>query len=106
MRQAMREQGAVWRRRGYQLDFGVGIALGYATLGQIGFEGNRHYGAIGSVANMAARLSGQAEGGQILVTQRVYAEVEALVEAEPLGERTFKGFSRPQPTYNVLGLKA
>jgi adenylate cyclase len=105
MRQRVGELTEKWRKRGHQLDFGVGIAQGYATLGRIGFEGRFDYAAIGSVTNLAARLCAEAQGGQILVSQRVYAAVEALVEAEPLGELELKGFHRPVTTYNVGGLK-
>jgi len=94
-----------WRKRGYDLDFGVGIAQGYATIGAIGFEGRMDYGAIGTVTNMAARLCGEARPRQILVSQRVLGAVEALVEAEELGGLTLKGFSRPVPAYNVLRLR-
>ncbi len=83
-----------------------GIALGYATLGQIGFEGRFQYAAIGSSLNLASRLCGQAENGQILVTQRIYAEIEDIAESEPLGELTLKGFLKPVPAFNVTGLKA
>src|SRR2546430_17682533 len=65
-----------WRKLGYELDFGAGIAMGFATLGTIGFEGRHDYGAIGSVGNLASRLSAEAKGGQILVSQRVQALVE------------------------------
>lgn len=106
---AMRERAGklagTWQRRGHRLDFGVGIALGYATLGKIGFEGRFDYGAIGTVTNLAARLCDEAQGGQILISQRVYAEVEEQVEAEPLGEFTLKGFHRPIIAFNVLRLK-
>jgi len=105
MRQRVGELTEKWRKRGHQLDFGVGIAQGYATLGRIGFEGRFDYAAIGRVTNLAARLCAEAQGGQILVSQRVYAAVEALVEAEPLGELELKGFHRPVTTYNVGGLK-
>jgi adenylate cyclase len=94
-----------WRKRGYELDFGVGIAQGYATIGAIGFEGRMDYGAIGTVTNMAARLCGEAKPRQILIHQRVLGAVEALVEVEDLGGLTLKGFSRPVPTFNVLTLK-
>src|SRR6266540_366000 len=100
MRQRVGELTGTWRKRGHQLDFGVGIAQGYATLGKIGFEGRFDYAAIGPVTNLAARLCAEAQGGQILVSQRVYAAVEALVEAEPLGELELKGFHRPVTTYN------
>ena len=95
-----------WRKRGIDLGHGVGIALGYATLGQVGFEGRLHYGAIGSVLNLASRLCDEAEAGQILVTQRVYTEVEEMAEAKPIGDLTFKGFLKPVPAFNVTGLKA
>ncbi len=95
-----------WRKRGHELGFGIGIALGYATLGQIGFEGRFQYAAIGSSLNLASRLCDQAENGQILVTRRICAEIEDIAESEPLGELTLKGFLKPVPTFNVTGLKA
>jgi class 3 adenylate cyclase len=106
---AMRERvaglGAAWRRRGHDLGLGVGIAEGYATIGAIGFEGRWDYGAIGTVTNLAARLCSEAKGGQILVSSRVAAAVEALAELEEVGVLTLKGLVRPVPTFNVLGLK-
>jgi class 3 adenylate cyclase len=94
-----------WRKRGYELDFGVGIAEGYATIGAIGFEGRWDYGAIGMVTNLAARLCGEAQPGQILVSRRLHGVVEDFVTAEPVGELSLKGFSRPVTAYNVTGLK-
>ena len=94
-----------WQKRGFDLGFGLGVALGYATLGQVGFEGQFHYMAVGSVANLASRLCDQAQNGQILISQRVFAEVEDLVQVEPIGELTFKGFQKPVPAFQVLGMK-
>ena len=106
---AMRERVKVltikWRKLGYELDFGVGIAQGYATIGAIGYEGRWEYGAIGSVPNLAARLCGEAKPGEILVTQRLLGNVEELVDVESAGELSLKGFHRPVPAYRVLGLK-
>jgi len=95
-----------WRRRGHDLDLGVGIAMGYATLGRIGFEGRFDYAAIGTVTNMASRLCDEAQGGQILVNQRVYSSIDDLAEVEPLGERVLKGFVRPTGVFNVIDVKA
>ncbi|HEY7363933.1 MAG TPA: response regulator [Methylomirabilota bacterium] len=107
---AMRERVAglsvMWRKRGFDLDFGVGIAQGYATIGAIGFEGRLDYGAIGTVTNLASRLCGEARPGQILVSQRVFGGVEEFAEGEPVGEMALKGFLKPVPAYNVLRLKA
>jgi class 3 adenylate cyclase len=101
----MAELTARWRKRGYDLDFGVGIAFGFATCGEVGFEGRSDYAALGSVTNLAARLSDEAAGGQILVSQRLLAEVEDNVEAEPAGEYTLKGFSKQVSAFNILGLR-
>ena len=92
-----------WTRRGYTLEMGIGIAQGFATIGAIGFEGRRDYGAIGNVTNLAARLCGEARGGQTLVSQKVFSQVAALVRCEAIGELQLKGFARPVPAFNVLG---
>ena len=94
---------ASWRQRGHTLELGIGIAMGYATCGRVGFEGRSEYTAIGSVTNMASRLCGEAAGGQILVSQRIAAVVESLVVLEPAGERMLKGFARPVPSFAVHG---
>jgi len=99
------ELADTWRKRGSDLGLGIGIAAGYATLGRIGFEGRYDYGALGSVTNLASRLSTHAKAGQILISQRVLADVEDAVEAEPVGEIELKGFSRPVAAYDVRGLR-
>ena len=105
MRRRVDELLARWKKRGYDIDFGVGIAQGYATIGAIGFEGRLDYGAIGTVTNLAARLCGEAQPRQILISQRVYGGVEDSVEVEDLGGLTLKGFSKPVPAFNVLRLR-
>jgi adenylate cyclase len=104
MRGRVAELAEGWSRKGYDLDFGVGIAQGHATLGRIGFEGRYDYAAIGSVTNLAARLCAEAERRQILVSQRVYAEIEDIVVADSVGELELRGFTRPARAYNVVGL--
>jgi class 3 adenylate cyclase len=88
------------------LGFGTGIDLGYATVGRIGFEGRFDYAAIGTVTNLSARLCQEAGDGQILVSQRVYAEVEHLVEAVALGTLSLRGFARPLLAFSVQRLRA
>jgi adenylate cyclase len=105
LRQEMAELTPRWRKRGYDLDFGAGIALGYATCGEIGFEGRSDYAAIGAVTNLASRLADEATGGQVLIEQRLYAEVEDDIEAEPVGEVTLKGFQRPVAAFNVVTVR-
>jgi class 3 adenylate cyclase len=105
MRDRAAELAAAWRRHGYDLGFGVGVARGYATLGRIGFEGRFDYGAVGSVVNMASRLGNAAAAGQILISLRVFAEVEDVVDAEPAGELELKGFHGPQQVFNLIAVK-
>ena len=95
-----------WSRRGFDLHAGFGIAQGHATLGRIGFEGRSDYAAIGSVTNLAARLCDHAGPGQILLSQRVYAATADILVAEPVGELSLRGFSRPTRAYEVRGLDA
>ncbi len=101
MREAVELLAEGWHRLGHDLHFGVGIAQGHATLGRIGFEGRFDYTAIGSVTNLAARLCAEARPGQILVSQRVYAAIEELAEAEHIGDLHLKGFSRPMAAYSL-----
>ncbi|MGH7332526.1 MAG: response regulator [Candidatus Rokuibacteriota bacterium] len=105
MRQRVTALSAGWRKRGWELGLGVGIAQGYATLGAIGFEGRWDYGAIGTVTNLAARLCGEAKAGQILISQRLLATIDGVVECEAVGELILKGFQRPVTGFNVLRTK-
>jgi adenylate cyclase len=104
-RARIEELAVRWRKSGYELHAGIGIAQGYATIGAIGFEGRLDYGAIGTVTNLAARLCGEAQGGQILISQRVHAAVSELVEAEPVGELSLKGFQRAVRAFSVSRLR-
>jgi adenylate cyclase len=107
VRMALRMQAAVsslaegWQRRGYGLHLGIGVAMGFATIGAIGFEGRIDYGAIGTVTNLAARLCGEAAGGEVLVSQRVAAALGPGFETELRGEIQLKGFQRPVPVLRV-----
>jgi adenylate cyclase len=95
-----------WQEKGYRLGFGVGIAQGEATLGRIGFEGRLDYAAIGTVCNLGARLCAEAADGQILIDGLVAAAVDALVDLEPVGPLTLKGFAAPVPALHVGTIRA
>jgi len=94
-----------WRSRGHELDFGIGVALGHATLGTIGSDGLFHYASIGTVTNLAARLSDAALGDQILISARVKAALDDRVTCELVGPLSLKGFAQPVPAFNVLALQ-
>ena len=106
MRGRVAQLAEEWSRRGFDLQVGLGLAQGHATLGRIGFEGRSDYAAIGSVTNLAARLCEQAGAGQILISQRVFAATEHLLVTEPIGELTLRGFARPTRAYEIKGLDA
>lgn len=102
MRAAVGTLASAWRGRGFELGFGIGIALGFATTGPIGFEGRLDYAAIGTVPNLASRLCAVAGNGEILVSQRVAASVGARVPLVDLGPREFKGIARPVHIFSAL----
>jgi class 3 adenylate cyclase len=104
MRSRVRDLAEGWRGRGHDLAFGVGIAQGYATLGRVGFEGRYDYAAIGTVTNVAGRLSAVASAWQILVTQRVQAGSADVAVTRSVGPIELRGISRPLEVFEVLGL--
>lgn len=106
MRNRFAKLEAGWAKSGYRLGLGIGISLGYGTAGRVGFEGYYGYAAVGSVANLAARLCAVAEPGQIVISERAHARVEKRVRSTPLGEFEFKGFSHPMHAFAIDGLRS
>jgi adenylate cyclase len=102
MQEKVAELATEWARKGHALGFGIGIASGYATLGQVGFEHRREYTAHGSVLNLASRLCDEAKPGQIVISQRAFGAVEQWVEASHMGPLSLKGFKRPIDAYKVV----
>jgi adenylate cyclase len=95
-----------WRRFGQELGFGIGVASGHATLGNVGYKGRFQYLATGTVVNLGSRLCAQAVDGQILVDGRVHVAIESMANVEPLGELDLKGLQRPIRAFNVRELTA
>jgi class 3 adenylate cyclase len=102
MRDRVKELRGAWLKKGYDLDLGVGIAAGYATLGTMGFEGRMDYGTVGNLPNLAARLCAEAKGGQILTDQKTMSRLENAFEAEAIEQLSLKGITRPVLAYNIL----
>jgi len=105
LQQAFLPIAQAWQQRGHSVALGVGIAQGEATLGVIGFEQRWEYAAIGAIPNLAARLCGQARGGEILIDAVTYADVGDVVEAEPAGPLSLRGITQPMPAFRLLRLK-
>jgi len=106
MRESIATLARTWKKRGHDLGFGIGIALGYATLGQIGFERRYDYSAVGTVTNLASRLCDEAKPGQILVDQRAFNFLEEDFETRSIGTLSLKGFRRAIEAFEVIGPKA
>jgi class 3 adenylate cyclase len=90
---------AEWKRRGYDLDYGVGLAYGYATLGVVGFDGRYDYKPVGGVVNLAARLCAKAEAGQVLLDHPTYAETSERFASEHVADLDLKGYGAPMRGY-------
>jgi class 3 adenylate cyclase len=105
MQQRTTQLAQGWKRRGYELQLGIGVAMGFATIGGIGFEGRIDYGAIGTVTNLAARLCSEARGGEILLAPRVVAALDDEFAIEPAGELVLKGLQRPVATSRVSAVR-
>ena len=105
MRDRVKELRSAWRKKGYDLDLGVGLATGYATLGTMGFEGRMDYGTVGNLPNLASRLCAEAKGGQILTDQKTMSRLEDSFEAEPIDALTLKGIHRPVSAFNIIAVR-
>ena len=101
MRARMSELCRAWKRMGYRLGFGVGISLGYATVGMVGFEGRSDYTASGTAVNLASRLCDEAEDGQILLSTRAAIAVEDVFSSISVGEISLKGIREPVEVFRL-----
>ena len=102
MRDRAKELRVAWLKQGYDLDLGIGLTAGYASVGNFGFEGRMDYGAVGKVTNLTYRLCAEAGGGQILTNQTTLNKVEGFVRAEPVAQLQLKGFPHPISTFNIV----
>jgi adenylate cyclase len=106
MRDGGKELRKRWLKKGYDLDLGIGLAAGYATVGNFGFEGRMDYGAVGKVTNLTYRLCEEACGGQILTNQQTLCKIESCVHAEPVENLHLKGFPHPIKAFNIVSMKS
>ncbi|SHJ93117.1 Adenylate cyclase, class 3 [Shimia gijangensis] len=101
MRAKMAELSQQWKRLGYRLGFGVGVSLGYATVGMVGYEGRFEYTASGTAINLASRLCDEAKDGEILLSPRAAIAVESDLRVEARGELVLKGMREPVETFRL-----
>ena len=105
MRDLVGRLAAGWRRRGHELSFAAGVALGYATVGRMGLEGRWEYGPVGPVVHLAEQLAATARPGQVLVSARCHAQVETRVAAEPVNDVRLEGVAAPVSAVAVLAVQ-
>lgn len=101
MRERMRVLCQDWKRLGYRMGVGVGVSLGYATVGMVGFEGRSEYTASGTAVNLAARLCDEAEDGEILISPRAGIAVEGEFHIESRGQLRLKGIREPIEVFRL-----
>ncbi len=89
----------------YRLNFGMGICVGEAVVGNIGMPKLMNYTVMGDSVNKAKRLQENAKGGQILITQETLDIIKHQVEVHPIGRLHLKGQASEEPVYEVIGLK-
>lgn len=90
-----------WQRRGHDLSYGIGMALGHATLGIVGYDGRSDYTAMGTVVNLGSRLCSTANARELVVDRRVFLQTEdvfTFIRREPV---MLKGFGEPVANYLV-----
>ena len=102
MRARMAEFAKKWKRMGYKLGFGVGVSLGYATVGLVGFEGRFDYTASGTAINLASRLCDEAQDGEILLSPKAAIAIEDLFRIESRGELSLKGLREPLEIFRLI----
>jgi len=90
---------AEWQRQGHALDYGVGLAYGYATLGVVGFDGRYDYKPVGGVVNLAARLCARAGSGQVLLDHPTYAATSEHFASAHFADLDLKGYAAVTRAY-------
>jgi class 3 adenylate cyclase len=99
-----------WCDAGHAIGFGVGVAMGPATVGTVGYNGRLDYTAIGAVVNLASRLCNLAKDAQILADPTIAGRVRDSIPLASLGQRNIKGYDQALEVFAVapadLPLKA
>jgi adenylate cyclase len=84
---------------------GIGIATGVAVAGNMGSHDRMNYTVLGATVNLAARLTSEAEAGEILISAPTCRAVGDACAVTALGDRSLKGFSSDVQVYAVQSIR-
>jgi adenylate cyclase len=85
----------------HRMKVNFGIHTGTAIVGNVGSENVMDFTAVGDTVNVAARLQGVADSGQILVSTPVYEATQDFVFGRSRGELQVKGRRVPVEAYEI-----
>jgi adenylate cyclase len=89
----------------HEITVGIGINTGLVVTGAIGSSRALQYTAIGDAVNVASRLCGAAQPGQVILSEATFRKVQADVAAVPLPPVRLKGKTDELRVYNAVGLR-
>jgi adenylate cyclase len=102
MQRALAVLNRGWESRGQQpLRMGVGVNTGPVTAGNIGSARRMDYTVIGDAVNLASRLCSNAAGGQILVSESTFAQLNGSIPARRLEPIRVKGKETPVELHEI-----
>jgi len=102
MQHEMQTLNARWRQEGRQpLRIGIALNVGETFAGYIGSERRLEYTLIGDAVNTASRLCALAEGGEVLLTERMRAALASPPALQPRGTVELRGRVQGVPVYSV-----
>lgn len=87
------------------LHLGIGLHAGEVVVGNIGSESRAKYGIIGAPVNLTHRIQGQAQGGEVVVSEMVFHHIENMVAVKRSFETTLKGIAHPVTLYAVESMR-
>jgi class 3 adenylate cyclase/tetratricopeptide (TPR) repeat protein len=92
------------KRIGKALCMHTGICTGLVVTGEVNLEKGTH-GVLGDTINTAARLSGLAKPGEIVISPDTYYQSEGYFNFEALAPTIVKGKAEPIRPYKILSAK-
>jgi len=87
------------------LHMGIGLHAGEVIVGNIGSESRAKYGIIGAAVNLTHRIQGQAQAGEVVVSEMVFHHSQETLAVRRTFETTLKGIAQPVKLYVVESMR-